>query len=213
MMKGVRFGDYHSYDDLHLILTEKEIGAPEPKLQYVEIPCADGKLDFTDAFGGVRYSNRSLSFSFQCIEPYDDFLHLFSEIQGRIHGRRLKVIIDDDPGFYYIGRVSVDSWRADRRIGEINVDVDAEPYKYVVFRTVMSHTVTETKAIYLPNLMKPAMPLVSCSASMDIAFNGDSFHFDAGDSQESALVLKEGSNLLEITGTGTIIFDYQEASL
>ena len=213
MMKGVRFGDYHSYDDLRLILTEKEIEAPEPKLQYVEIPGRDGKIDFTDAYGGVRYSNRTLSFSFQCIEPYDDFLRLFSEIQNRLHGRRLKVVLDDDPAFYYVGRVSVDSWRADKRIGEIGVEVDADPYKYAIFPTVMEHTIAETGTVYLPNLRREVTPLVSCSAPMDISFDGQSFHFEAGDEQTSSLVLKEGTNILTVSGTGTIRFEYQEATL
>ena len=213
MIKGVRFGDYHSYEDLRLILTDKEIEAPEPKLQYVEIPGRDGKIDFTDAYGGVRYDNRTLSFSFECIEPYDDFFRLFSEIQGRIHGQRLKVILDDDPGFYYIGRISVDSWRADKHIGEIGIEVDADPYKYAMFPTVIEHTIAETGTVYLPNLMKQVTPLVSCSASMDIAFDGGTFHFDAGDTEESSLVLHGGTNTLTVTGTGTIRFEYQEATL
>nr|DAM44167.1 MAG TPA: hypothetical protein [Caudoviricetes sp.] len=30
-MNGITFGNYHSYDDLHLILASKEIGAPTVK--------------------------------------------------------------------------------------------------------------------------------------------------------------------------------------
>ena len=211
-MNGVRFGDSHSYDDLRLILIEKEIGAPEPKLQSVEIPCADGILDFTDAFGGVRYSNRALSFTFRCIEPYEDFYRIFSDVQKRIHGKRLRVIIDEDPGFYYLGRVSVDSWRADKRIGEISVDVDAEPYKYAVSMTRLSFTIAESGTVYLPNLMKPVKPEVTCSADMTAVFNGETYHFISG-AEGTALTLLEGVNRLEIAGTGTISFEYQEATL
>ena len=37
-MKGIRFGDIHSYDDLQLILTEKVIGTPEVKRIELDIP-------------------------------------------------------------------------------------------------------------------------------------------------------------------------------
>jgi len=36
-MKGVTFGNYHSFEDLALILTQKIIGTPTPKKELVEI--------------------------------------------------------------------------------------------------------------------------------------------------------------------------------
>ena len=36
-MKGVLFGDYHTWGDFQLIMTEKDISAPEPNTHYVEI--------------------------------------------------------------------------------------------------------------------------------------------------------------------------------
>lgn len=41
-MKGVRFGDYHSFDNLSLILAQKTIGAPSAKVETIDIPGADG---------------------------------------------------------------------------------------------------------------------------------------------------------------------------
>jgi len=46
-MKGILFGTYHSYKDLHLILSEKEMGSPQVKTQTLDIPGGDGVLDFT----------------------------------------------------------------------------------------------------------------------------------------------------------------------
>ena len=47
-MKGVRFGDYHSYNDFSLILTSKTIGTPTPKTETIDIPGGDGVLDLTE---------------------------------------------------------------------------------------------------------------------------------------------------------------------
>ena len=41
-MKGITFGNLHTYDDLQLILTTKEIGAPTVKSKKIDIEGADG---------------------------------------------------------------------------------------------------------------------------------------------------------------------------
>lgn len=47
-MNGVKFGSYHSYDDFGLILSDKEIGSPEPKIVTIDVEGSDGVLDFTE---------------------------------------------------------------------------------------------------------------------------------------------------------------------
>lgn len=135
-MKGVKFDNFHSFYEWGLILSEKEIKSPKPKTMEFEIEGSDGVLDYTEFFGGVKFENRKLSFKFTKanIVP-DGFLALFSVVQNALHGRKMKIILDDDPDHYYIGRVMVNEWKANKRIGEIIIDVDAEPYKYKVART------------------------------------------------------------------------------
>lgn len=135
-MKGVKFGGIHSYNEWGLILSEKEIKSPKPKTTEIEIEGSDGVLDYTEFFGGVKYENRSLSFTFRKanIAPAD-FLALYSEVQNALHGKKMQVILDDDPEFYYYGRVSINEWKSNKRIGEIVIEVDAEPYKYKINRT------------------------------------------------------------------------------
>lgn len=128
-MFGVKFGNYHSWHDLSLILTDKEIGTPAPKTALVNIPGGDGVLDFTEAFGGVKYENRKLSFDFVTIVPQEEFMEQFSLIQNALHGQRMEISLDADPGWFYTGRVSVSPWKADRRVGKITIDCDCQPYK------------------------------------------------------------------------------------
>lgn len=131
-MKGVTFGEYHSYRDLHLILTEKVIGTPAPKTELIDIPGSDGVLDFTEYFGKVKYENRSLSFDFSVLVPQSEFMTLFALVQNALHGKKLKISLDADPEWYYIGRVTVSEWKADKRIGKLTIDCDCEPYRYRV---------------------------------------------------------------------------------
>ena len=69
-MKGVSFLGYHSDKDLHLLLTGKEIGAPEVKRQTIDIAGSDGELDFTDFFGEPKYANVQHQFTFESIRVF-----------------------------------------------------------------------------------------------------------------------------------------------
>lgn len=128
-MKGVTFGNYHSFRDFHLILSTKTIGTPSPKTELIDIPGGDGVLDLTDFFGETKYKNRVLSFEFSTMVPPPDFMSLFAMVQNALHGRKMMISIDDDPDWYYIGRISVSEWKADRNIGKLTIDCDCEPYR------------------------------------------------------------------------------------
>ena len=105
-MNGVRFGNYHSYDDFNLILTQKTIGTPSPKTETIDIPGGDGVLDLTDFFGEVKYNNRQLSFEFSTIVPKEEFMELFSRVQNAIHGQKMQIVLDDDSEWFYFGRIT-----------------------------------------------------------------------------------------------------------
>lgn len=58
-MKCVKFGGLHSFYEWGLILSEKEIKAPQPKTNAVDVEGADCEIDYTEAFGDVKYQNRN----------------------------------------------------------------------------------------------------------------------------------------------------------
>ena len=103
-MNGITFGDYHSQDDLKLLLTHKEMGSPAVKTNKVDIPGADSSIDLTDFFGEPKYEDVTHKFEFTTIEPQSDFLTQFSTIKNAIHGKKVRIILDDDPTFFYWGR-------------------------------------------------------------------------------------------------------------
>ena len=129
-MYGVRFGNLHSWHDLQLLLTDKEIGTPAPKTALIDIPGGDGAIDLTEAFGPVRYENRKLSFDFSTIVPQGEFMEQFAKVQNALHGQKMEIALDADPEWFYVGRVFVHAWKADRRVGKITVECECEPYKY-----------------------------------------------------------------------------------
>ena len=213
-MKGITFGTTHSFNSWGLILTDKEIGIPKPKTMKLEIEGADGVLDYTEYFGGVKYDNRVLKFSFEIGgKTSSEFLDLISDIQDVIHGKVLQITLDDDPDYYYKGRAMVTNLTLKKGIGTVEFEVDAEPYKLKKNATKVSFAVSGTKQITLVNERKPVVPTITTTAGMTIVFGGFTHSANAGTYRIPELELKQGQNTLTVTGSGNITFEYQEGRL
>lgn len=215
-MKGIKFGNYHSYDDLRLIMAPKEIGSPSVKTRKIEIEGADSDLDLTDFFGEPKYENVTHKFTFSTMEPQNKFLEQFSRIKNALHGKKVRVILDDDPLFYYVGRLHVSSFTNEKGIGTVSIEADCEPYKYKLAKTVYSKAVNGTETIKLTNSRKRAVPeiFIETAGSLNIVYQ-QSYIWDLGSGSYTLpeLELVEGENSITVTGTGTITFTWQEGSL
>lgn len=214
-MKGIKFDNYHSYYEWGLVLSPgKVIESPKPKTKYVEVEGSDGVLDFTESFGGVKYNNRTLSFPFSKPEIVPGgYEALYSVVQDALQGKKMQIILDDDPSHYYVGRVTINEWKSNKNIGEIVIECDCEPYKYKLEETVISQAVTTSATITLQNSRKKVVPKITTSSEMTISFNGYTGTFSAGTFTIPELELVEGANTVTVTGTGNISFVYREGRL
>lgn len=216
-MKGIRFGGLHSFDDLDLILGKKELGTPPVKTEKIDIPGADGDLDQTDFFGEPKFENRTLRFEFTANTPASDFLSLFSRVTNALHGKKMRIILDDDPLYFYQGRCFVDKHTDEKGIAKIDIECDCAPYKLKKDHTVIAQVLDGTeKTIPLTNGRKRAVPEVQIyteSGSVRIQFQGNIWDLGAGVYTLPELELVQGENIVIVTGTGTITFAWQEGDL
>lgn len=214
-MKGITFGNLHTYDDLNLILSKKEIGSPAVKTKKIDVEGADGELDLTEFFGEPKYENVRHKFEFSTIIPQAMFTTHFSTIKNALHGKKLKIILDDEPGAYYVGRLFVSSFTDEKGIGKVTIEADCEPWKYKAMPTVISQTVTEAATITLANARKRAVPEVRIETDdkLRLTFGFNVWDLGAGSYTLPELELVAGENVVEVTGTGTITFTYQEGDL
>jgi hypothetical protein len=216
IMKGITFGNYHSYNAFQLILAAKTIGTPSPKTEVIDIPGGDGVLDLTEFFGEPKYGNRNLSFEFSSVVIPEDFMSLFSMVQNALHGKKMKITLDDDPGWFYMGRISVSEWKVDRNIGKLTIDCDCEPYKYQISPTVVNRSISGTSTIILENSRKRVVPevKVTSSSGLTVTFgSGSVWTLASGSYLLPELELVEGDNPVTVTGTGSITFTYTQAAL
>ena len=216
-MKGILFGTLHSYRDLKLLLMPgKEIGSPEVKKKLLDVEGADGTLDYTDFFGEPKYTDVKHKFPFATIVPMNEFLSHYSIVKSALHGKKMPIILDDEPGFYYVGRIYVQPFTNEKNIGHITIEAECEPYKYKLAKTTVSRAIDGTEIITLTNARKRAVPEVSIETetSLHIVYR-ESFIWDLGSGSFTLPELEfvEGENHVTVTGVGNLVFSWQEGVL
>ena len=147
------------------------------------------------------------------IEAERDFHSIFTRVYNELHGKRMKVQLSEEPGYYYIGRITVNDWKTNEKTGDISIDADCEPYKYRAAETVRTISVSGEATETFANLNKRVCPSFELSASMQIKQGDTTYNASAGAWNDPRLVFAQGDNQLTFTGTGTVTVKYQERGL
>ena len=109
------------------------VASPPIKEEYVDVPGADGMLDYTDILAGtVRYGNRTGSWQFLVDNGYFEWTKLQSEILNTLHGKKCKVILTDEPEYYYEGRITVGTAFGNKDYAGIIFNYNFGPYKWPI---------------------------------------------------------------------------------
>lgn len=130
-MLGVTFGKKHSYREWGLLLKSYPyISPPEPKTKLIEVPGSDAVIDLTESLTGkVHYGLRRGTFEFIVMDGRSKWPVVYSAIMNELHGKKMQIIIDDDPNYCYWGRVTVDEWESDKKTATIVIRAEVDPYK------------------------------------------------------------------------------------
>lgn len=133
-MLGAKFNDKHTYKDYGFVIGNSDIvGIPKPKLFLIEIPGSSEIIDLSEALTGrVEYESRTLKFKLGGLNKIDEWASVVSNFLEDVHGKKVKVILDDDIEYYYIGRCTVTNYERSLLIGELDVEVLCEPYKWEI---------------------------------------------------------------------------------
>ena len=128
MAKGTDFGGVHSYWDLNLIQQRVDIQPAEPKLNTVDIPGADGSVDLsTQPAGRIVYRDRVLTWTY-ALYPGENWHLKHRQVSNALNGRRCRITLDDDPDYYYDGRLTVKKYNTDKLLRQITIEAVCAPY-------------------------------------------------------------------------------------
>ena len=123
----VLFGTLNSRTDLNLIFTHADMGAPEVHTEYVEVPGRD-PVDLSELVSGKpQYNNREMTIEFEFVGPgWEAEKEL---VLSKLHGKKMQIRFSQDPNWYYIGRIFVES-EVNASTLHFTMTVTAEPWKY-----------------------------------------------------------------------------------
>ena len=213
-MSDIRFGTKWAHADYGLIVAPYTIPMPEPQMNFVEIPGRDGALDLSEAFGTIRYADRVIPLTLYCRAPFDTLISAFA---ADVHGRRMNVIFDRDPTFYYDARITIEDVERHWGYCELTLECRAKPYKLEQFETAITVLPTSNATVTLTNTRMPVVPTITTSAEITLEFTINEKNYSvtlpAGTHTVPSLVLSEGDTEIGITGTGSATFTYRKGAL
>lgn len=230
-MQTVTFGTKNSYDDFGLILTDKNIGFPEPKLEEVDVIGADGVIDLSEVLNDdIKYKTRKLQFTFTVLKGNKYWASTVADVANYLHGKKLRIQMDFDPAYYYTGRCKINSFKTSKRLCTITIDAECEPYRLDIngngekwlwdtfsfqngFIRVNTVTVNGSLQVNLQNQRKIVSPTFTCSTAMTVTFDSVTYNLPKGKTQVLGIRLQYGTNYVTFKGNGTVKIEYQGGAL
>lgn len=236
-MNSVTINGYNMQEEYGLVLPEYEIPTPEPFLYMQTVDGRDGLVDLSNAFGRVYYKNRNWDLKFKLPDPTVNRHTLSSQVNGRFHGKRFIFVFDDDPNYYWVGRLTNGALSSVQGEATFPLSISSQPYKYKLNQTTVTATVSGSTDITLPNGDMWTCPTITVSSEMQITFMGINDPAASGlvgqgvvgqmvvgsDNRTTATItgtakipqflIPQGGTVVTVTGNGTITFTYQEGLL
>ena len=231
MFHSIIISGKDTYREWGLVPTSRPlVNPPTVKTTYVDLPASDGGLDYTDILlGRPPYGYREGSWEF-VLKGKKNWQETFSSIMNYLHGVEHTIVLEDDPSFYYTGRLTVNSWKSDKAYSIITIDYCLDPFRKSLkesdeedwlwndlFQKTIRYGTFRVEGQKYRNLIyegiRPTVPVITCSAPMTVEYNGSSFGLVAGENTNRNLALSQGDNIMLFKGDGIVTVKYREVSL
>lgn len=233
MSTGVTFDDrIHTERDWGLKLLSVYIPMPDPKTQILDIPGGDGSIDLTEINGRPAYNDRDgveLAFDFMD-GSYENWFLKYSQFAAEVHGRKVKMVLDDDPDHYYMVRLKLDGKKSNPVYGQITFSGTAEPFKYDLtatnepwlwdtfnFETGVIREIEEVEitaennkvTIIGAGIDTPPVFVVSQADNLKLTYGGRTYTLKVGRNRFPAVRVGKEDVTLTFSGTGKFEVEYR----
>jgi len=228
---------YHTYEDWGLYVTNANpIGDPVQYTNYLEIPARNGKIDLSEALSGRPiFTHRPIKINLMGTREITAWDSVISAFRNMIMGQVCKIQFDNDPSYFWRGRVGIDDFSSVWEWGKFTLDIpEAEPYKYDVlssadpwlwnpfnFETgiitqIGAIEVDGTETITIPHGYMPTTPefVVSYFTSLSVECNGVTYGLTSGKNVIPSIIVGGDADVtLTFTGKATVQVVYRGGSL
>lgn len=231
---GITIDETHT-SSLGLMMESMYIPQPALNLSKVTVPGMSGALDLSEITGELTYAERSgVEFTFSRLNDWEEWSALYTKIAMLIHGKKVKVVLDNDPAYYYVCRLSVDGRKTDEAAGTIVLSGTAEPFKYDMFasdedwlwdtfsfetgviRELADIEITkDNQSVTITGGGKPQPIEITVEKSKDLVliYGTRSYSLSPGTYRFPMIRIGEDDRTLVFSGTGKISIHYRGAYL
>lgn len=209
---------FNTWYDWRLYLTSKDIPDPEPNTNYVKLDGMSGTLDLSESLTGeITYADRTITATFWTDEgSRQDRERLLRTITTALHGKKIKIVEPDDPDHYFYGRVKIKSKKNILPYAEFTIEATCDPWRYAIEeidRAVTVNGSAVTDVVIRNNGVKTLCPVITVTGSIIIIYEGVETSLKTGSYKITDLKLKQGVNIIGVSGKGSVVFTYREADL
>lgn len=202
-----------------VLLDDLTISGPVAKEELVDLPGADGTLDYTDALVGYPlFEDRTVSFTlFKRMDEAtrattrQSMLTLFG-------GRKVTLITPDLPGYYWEGRMSIGEMSGYNG-GRIPCSVRVKPYRLKNTKTTVTKSLAANTDVQvdLDNAGMPTIPTFRCTRACTLTdSDGNTYSLAQNTDFTSADLMITGTGMTvtaRVSQNGTLTVTYQEGTL
>lgn len=226
MYHSIYIDDKNTWKDWHLVPTSRPVvNPPKAKTNYIEVPGADGALDISSVFTGqILYSNRQGTWEFRVDPKFMDWTEIYSLIMKDVHGNFVKVILEDDPEYYYEGRLFVNQWLSDKDNSTITIEYNLAPYKKYklsdrrwiwdtfnfetgLVREYRNIVVNKEHTMNVIGDRMSCIPTITVSDDMKLIYENKEYKLSRGVNIIEKIVIKNGENPMKFMGNGIVSID------
>lgn len=211
-----------------------DFAPPELRYEAADVPGSDDPLDFTEALTGYPlYKSRRGSIKFRFFDNGIPVRNRFDEIKNFLHGKHVRVIIEDQPEFYYEGRMTVGDveWAKKGNWADFELSYILNAYKIElgssdedwlwnpfnfetgVIREYKNITINGSTTVQVVGSRKPTTPEFICDNAMVMTFDGNSYNMIAGRNIIPQIVLSDDEYEFEFNGIGTVSISMKAGAL
>lgn len=127
--------DRNTWQHWRIVPTSRPAIAPPPlKEHYVDVPGSNGKIDLVQSLTGYpTYGNRTGKIEFAVMNDFRHWQTAYTDIMTTLHGKRMLMVYEEDPEYYYVGRWFVEKWDTGKNRSTLTLSYDLEPYKWRLY--------------------------------------------------------------------------------
>ena len=154
----------------------------------------------------------------------------YSEFAKEVHGKKVKMILDDEPEHYYMVRLELDGEKTNPVYGQIVLSGTAEPFKYDlqssgepwkwdtfnfrtgVIRSLMDIQITSTnRTVLIKGAGMDTAPvfIVKEANNLKLTHEGRTYTLKVGRNRFPAVRVGENDITLTFSGSGTLTVEYR----